>query len=31
MLHNTRLESLVSDKHSNLLAQLISYEEYEVV
>ncbi len=28
VLHNTRLERLASDKHSNLLVQFVSYEEY---
>ncbi len=31
MLHNTRLARLANDKHSNLLVQIISYEEYEVL
>ncbi len=31
MLHTTRLERLASDKHSNLLVQIESYEEKEVL
>jgi hypothetical protein len=30
-LHNARLERLTSYKHSNLLGQLLSYEENEVL
>jgi hypothetical protein len=31
VLHNTRLEEIDCDEHSNLLGQFISYEESEVV
>ncbi len=31
MLHTTRLEGLVNDKQSNLLAQLVSYEFKELL
>ncbi len=31
LLHNTKLERLTSDKHSNLLCQFQSYKENEVL
>ena len=31
LFHNTKLEMLTSDKHSNLLGQFLSYEENEVL
>jgi hypothetical protein len=31
VLHNTRLKRLAGEKHSNLLVQFVSYEEYEVL
>ncbi len=31
MFHNTKLERLTSDKHSNLLGQFLIYEENEVL
>jgi len=31
LFHNTKLEGFTSAKHSNLLGQLLSYEEIEVL